>query len=319
MKLTAIKAKSATSTPDQRINASTDPVIIVEKNVRIAKVTATSTTVDYHVVVTNQKKAQPAYYAVLTDILYDPSNKVVYSRSWNLGNLERGDQVQLTYSVEFAATSTRPGVYRNVARVTGQRNLTTVKDQIIKMPTAEAWGEVEFGYIQTTAPATTQVGGACTELITTNMALRLRNDPTEVLKLQVFLNSSLDTQIAASGPGSPGNETTIFGSLTAAAVKKFQQKFASEILTPLGLTQGTGSVYASTRAKINALACGSPALLNSIEEQNTESQNVSATVTASAPKPAAKPAAKKESPKSTGSPLGAISNAFKSLSPLFSW
>ena len=290
--LKVIRATSATSTPDARINGSVDPVIIVEKDVRIGKVTATSTTVDYTVVVTNQKNAQPAYYATLTDILYDPAGKQVYSRAWNLGHFERGDQVRLTYSVEFAATSTKPGIYKNLARVTGQRNFTTIKDQIIKMPTTEVYGEVEFGYVQTAAPAAPPAA-ACTALITTNLGLRLRNDPNEVLKLQIFLNSDPDTVIASSGPGSPGNETTIFGSLTAAAVKKFQLKYASEILHPLGLTQPTGNVYGSTRDKINALACGSPALLNSVESV-PETGDVSASASTPAKKPAAK---KKTTPK----------------------
>lgn len=50
-----------------------------------------------------------------------------------------------------------------------------------------------------------------------------------------------------------GLVTGYFGSLTLSAVEKFQQKYASEILTPLGLSSPTGYVGPSTRTKVNQL------------------------------------------------------------------
>jgi hypothetical protein len=73
----------------------------------------------------------------------------------------------------------------------------------------------------------------------------------DVKYLQVLLNSDTATSI-----GNAGKETTYFGSMTKAAVVKFQNKYKSEVLTPYGLTAGTGLFGTSSRAKANALIAG---------------------------------------------------------------
>jgi len=78
----------------------------------------------------------------------------------------------------------------------------------------------------------------------------------EVMWVQQFLNNHGFT-IAASGAGSPGNETSHFGPATKAAVIKFQNSNASSILTPNGLTTGNGNWYAAARAAAIAMCAGS--------------------------------------------------------------
>lgn len=75
----------------------------------------------------------------------------------------------------------------------------------------------------------------------------------DVMKLQQFLNADPDTRVAATGVGSAGMETQYFGGLTAAAVSKFQLKYRSDVLSPLGLVNATGYFGPSSMAKANML------------------------------------------------------------------
>lgn len=80
--------------------------------------------------------------------------------------------------------------------------------------------------------------------------LKIGNKNSNIKALQEYLNAA-DFKVAESGPGSLGNETEYFGPLTKAALIKFQEANAAQILIPLGLTKGTGYFGPSTRNFIN--------------------------------------------------------------------
>lgn len=102
---------------------------------------------------------------------------------------------------------------------------------------------------ETTTP-TTPLATAMSCSFTRN--LKTGDTGQDVMDLQKLLNAKGFT-VSVAGAGAPGQETQYYGPATAAAVSKMQVAFASEILTPLGLTNGTGFFGASTRAKANAL------------------------------------------------------------------
>jgi hypothetical protein len=100
-----------------------------------------------------------------------------------------------------------------------------------------------------------QAGGAsCATTFTRNHSQG--DSGGEVMAIQKFLNSIDGTQLASTGAGSPGNETSYFGAITKAAVIQFQNKYAADVLTPVGLSAGTGYWGPSSRAKANALCAG---------------------------------------------------------------
>lgn len=84
--------------------------------------------------------------------------------------------------------------------------------------------------------------------------LSLGSSGTQVTALQKLLNRDPDTRVASTGTGSPGYETSYFGSMTRNAVVRFQEKYVNEVLMPVGLVRGNGRVGFYTRAKLNALS-----------------------------------------------------------------
>jgi len=111
-------------------------------------------------------------------------------------------------------------------------------------------------------PGTTTTTVAITGLpqnFTFTTTLKLGMSSLEVKYLQIFLNSDSGTRVSEIGAGSLGQETNYFGLKTQAAVIKFQEKYAKDILTPLQLTKGTGFVGGKTISKINEILWAQPA------------------------------------------------------------
>jgi hypothetical protein len=79
---------------------------------------------------------------------------------------------------------------------------------------------------------------------TSTLKLGMTSNEVKLLQQCLATDSAVYPEGKASG---------YFGTLTKAAVVRFQEKYASEILTPSGLTKGTGTVGTSTRAKLNAI------------------------------------------------------------------
>ena len=78
---------------------------------------------------------------------------------------------------------------------------------------------------------------------------------TEVMNLQKKLNTDSATQVSSSGAGSPGNETSYFGSKTKTALINYQ--------IMKGIT-ATGKVDAATRAELNRVVISSSSSVSSV-------------------------------------------------------
>lgn len=107
------------------------------------------------------------------------------------------------------------------------------------------WGRAGHGYFGFNyVPRVLEIGTLYPLAFKKDLYLGM-TDP-DVLRLQQVLNKTGYSQVATSGAGSPGQETTYFGGLTKAMVLKFQQHN--------GISPQTGYCGPLTRAVINNLA-----------------------------------------------------------------
>ena len=125
--------------------------------------------------------------------------------------------------------------YSNAPSITKQELINSLRIQIADIVE-------QIAVLQQQLAAISREEGSCASL-TQNMYLGVRGFQVECL--QKFLKEQ-GTEIYKEA-----YVTGYFGPLTQLAVIKFQNKYASEILHPLGITKATGYVGAATRSQIN--------------------------------------------------------------------
>jgi hypothetical protein len=185
-----------------------------------------STTYTFTVVATNEAG---------NSVASAPSNPIT---TYSLGNgpVVGGGSISLPWEAKPRPQIVYPDgrvVYTDTATTTTSTTTTPVLAPVLATSTV-------------TVPNTTTPSGITS---TFTRDLKFDDSSSDVKQLQIFFNTHGFT-VATTGPGAPGEETTIFGKLTKAAVIKFQETYASEILAQFGLTNGTGFVGPATRAKI---------------------------------------------------------------------
>ena len=177
----------------------------------------------------------------------------------------------LVFAVAFSLTSTARAAALSQSQVDAiinllvsfgadQATIDNVRSALTGQPTNNGGGNT----------GSNTGSGSCVPMVFT-MNHQMGDRGGEVMNIQKFLNAN-GFQVAAAGPGSPGNETDYFGPATKAAVIRFQNAYASEILAPVGLTAGTGYWGNSTRAKANAMEQARCAQANNNDDNNNDDQ-----------------------------------------------
>ena len=191
-------------------------------------------TVDYEIVIDNA--GGKAHQVVVHDTLSGPDGRPIGTQQWNLGPLAQNEKVTITYTIEFTG-DLEPGYYTNVATLSGQRNLAIGLDAMTAKDVVEL---VLAGEVLAAADI------SCEPLLTQYIKPGRLNSKDEVQRLQSFLNAFEGEDLQLSGS---------YDAATQAALKRFQSKYAEDILAPWGISKPTASVYYTTQRKVNSLYC----------------------------------------------------------------
>ena len=242
---------AAANTYTGGIQGTYQPNITFTKNASV-QTASVPATVDYEIVVDNT--GGKAHQVVVQDTLTGPDGRAIGTQQWNLGPLAAQEKVTITYTVEFAG-DLESGYYTNTATLSGQKNLAIGLDEMKATDVVEL---VPGGEVLGTSDI------SCEPLLTQYIKPGRLNDRGQVQRLQSFLTTF-------EGEGLEGNGT--YNAATQAAVKRFQSKYASDILAPWGITQPTAFVYYTTQKKVNSLYCNDETKFELSETQQEEIMN----------------------------------------------
>lgn len=111
------------------------------------------------------------------------------------------------------------------------------------------------------APVLTSV---CPPYIKSYIRYGAENNVDDVRKLETFLNEKQGESLVVDG---------VYGVEDEAAVKRFQKKYANEVLGVWGLSEPTGYVYRTTLMKINSFYCNASISCPAFTEYNNITEN----------------------------------------------
>jgi hypothetical protein len=248
---------------------SSDPKLLIHKVANPASAAAPAQ-VSYDTQIYND--GGTAYAARARETLTGPDGAVVRQKEWALDTLAYQDGVDLSYTVEYA-TDTPPGAYTDVVEVDSVKHFPAGISGSVAAAPVYATTTVEILPQAPAAPAALSCGPYLAGFIAPGAA----NDPAEVEKLQQFLiEEEGERGLFANGD---------YDGATIAAVKRFQAKYAADILAPWGYTAPTGYVYYTTAAEINDLACGGAHRFELTASEEAEIAATRALLAQSAPPP----------------------------------
>ena len=228
-----------------------------------------SSTAEYEIIIKN--RGGPAYHAKVHDVIYAPDGSAIHAQTWELGTIERDEDIYLTYEVFFNASST-PGEYLNVARIEAMENHDSLDkaygNELMTEPVTATVYVVGGGYVE--EPEISEEiqeildenpVEECSQYVTHYIKQGQENDLAQVARLQMFLNDFEGEALSVNG---------LYDDPTYQAVHRFQDKYFDDILGPWGAPFTTGFVYYTTQKKINEIYCGYEKQFPLNDEQQSE-------------------------------------------------